>query len=554
MEKNRVKIAVVEDNGMARTNMRNHLLAMGFSDINCFSHGRELKTALKKRQFDLLLMDFHLGQNKNGVEVIQDLQKDGLLKFSTSIIFVTSDRMPMIVGQIVDVHPDALVLKPYTIKSVERTVENSLALHFQLKPIFKLMDEDNFAQALETLDQLISANTLSKQRGALIKLRARLLVKLQRFSDASTLYKSVLESSDKIIWARWGLIQSSYLEGEIDRSEAMLSELIGPHLTNDKACEWLARINISKKQFVKAEEFLEKIKDGEISNTAARLKVYLLQAQDKMGEAIELLERKRDSNRNIRERYEELSFDLARCYLTIAESKNSNEREQSLQVARFLIGSAARKSVDDEIEVKRNYMNALVAVLEGDTQKANELLNREGMENLQGVEISTMTDAVKAWMGAGNERRASEILTECERKLASIDDENEKTIASLMTAKSEETLGAKRPRALKFNKEGLELYVKDKFDDALEYFYQAYSLFPGEAAFGLNLLQCMVEAQKAEHKNVRTLTLLQELQQQQLSEANDERLRGVANQVKAKHDAFVVKDSAPSDQQQETKE
>ncbi|MEI8649199.1 hypothetical protein P4S73_17115 [Paraglaciecola sp. Hal342] len=82
--------------------------------MGCFSNGRELKAHVRLRRVDLLLMDYHLGQNKNGVEVVQELQEKGLLKSSTSIIFITSDRLPMIVGQIVDVHPDALWSSSHT--------------------------------------------------------------------------------------------------------------------------------------------------------------------------------------------------------------------------------------------------------------------------------------------------------------------------------------------------------------------------------------------------------------------------------------------------------
>ena len=64
MEKRKVNIAVVEDNGMARINLRNHLLEMDFNGVNCFSQGRDLKVDMKHRNYDLLLMDFHLGDNK----------------------------------------------------------------------------------------------------------------------------------------------------------------------------------------------------------------------------------------------------------------------------------------------------------------------------------------------------------------------------------------------------------------------------------------------------------------------------------------------------------
>ena len=132
----KVKVAVVEDNGMARTNIRNHLLDMGFSQISCFSNGRELKSNLKSQRLDLLLMDFHLGQNKNGVEVVQDLQKQNQITHSTCVMFITSDRLPLIIGQIVDVHPEALVVKPYTIRNLVKNISNCLALHQYLMPVY----------------------------------------------------------------------------------------------------------------------------------------------------------------------------------------------------------------------------------------------------------------------------------------------------------------------------------------------------------------------------------------------------------------------------------
>ncbi len=125
----KVRVAIVEDNGMARINIRNHLLDMGFSQISCFSNGRELKANIKNKKLDLLLMDFHLGQNKNGVEVVQDLQKQKQITHATCVIFITCDRLPLIIGQIADVHPDALIIKPYTINNLANNISNCLSLH-----------------------------------------------------------------------------------------------------------------------------------------------------------------------------------------------------------------------------------------------------------------------------------------------------------------------------------------------------------------------------------------------------------------------------------------
>ena len=140
----KVKVAVVEDNGMARANIRNHLLDMGFSQINCFGNGRELKATMKTQKVDLLLMDFHLGQNKNGVEVVQDLQKQKNITHTTCVMFITCDRVPLIIGQIFDVHPEALVIKPYTIKTLVKHISNCLNLHKYLMPVYEMMDDENY--------------------------------------------------------------------------------------------------------------------------------------------------------------------------------------------------------------------------------------------------------------------------------------------------------------------------------------------------------------------------------------------------------------------------
>lgn len=531
---------------MARINLRNHLLEMDFEDVVCFSNGRELRAHLKLRDIDLLLMDFHLGQHKNGVEVIEEVQKAGLIKNSTSIIFITSDRLPMIVGQIVDVHPDALIIKPYTINSIKQNVTRCLDLRHFMMPILKQMDEDKHEQALITLDEMLKESENPRKNSSLVKLRARILIKLGRYDEASKIYKTILKGSDKIIWAKWGLIQSYHLNGQVEESEALLLDMTDTQLTNDKACEWLARISIDGNQYGKAEEYMEKIRDGELSLNAARLKAYIYQAQERGSEAIELLEKKRESNRGIRERFDELSLDLARCYLNEAEGKASNERDDKLQVAKFLIGSAGRKVADPQLTVKKDYMYALAALLEGDKKKANEILARPGMDELEGADLPTMTDAISAWQTAGNKVKAIEILKICQQKLAAANDSNEKTISAMLVAKNEETIGEKKPQALAYNKEGLERFVKKDYQQATHCFYQAYLLFPREIAFSLNLLQGMVDAEVVKYETIDTLRFLKELERRQLTPGNQKRLDVISAKISDNQEIFGEQTDAPS--------
>lgn len=543
MERFKFNIAIVEDNGMARIHLRNHLMEMGFTRVACFSQGRELRQQLRKGHFDLILMDFHLGDNKNGVEVIQDLNKEGLLKYTTSLIFITSDRLPLIVGQIVDIHPDDLIIKPYTIKILGKVVNAVIDFNAVCMPVLKLMDEHKWTEAFDRFEDIERQNTQARQRTAFLKLRARLLLKLQRFDQATALYEGVLSQSSKVIWARWGVIHTQFLAGKVDISETLLQEMLGAHLTNDKACEWLARICVSKKEYVKAEEYIDQISERSLSVTASKLKAYLYQIQEKFDDAIALLERKRASNKHVRERYTELSLELARCYLQLAESKPENDRSKPIQVARFLIGSAGRSHLELDLHLKRHYISVMAAILENDLDKATELLAQEGTADLEKADVSTMTDAVKAWVDMGDEKRAAQILYDCEKYAENSDNLSDKTISNLLVNQREEELGERRPRALKFNKQGLDLYSEKKFADAVDYFYQAYILFPKEAAFGLNMLQSMVEARIAKHKDSKTLRIFNELDKRDLNNSNRNRLNDIGHKISSEKDLFIIADT-----------
>ena len=536
----KIKVAVVEDNGMARANIRNHLLDMGFSQISCFSNGRELKANMKNHKLDLLLMDFHLGLNKNGVEVVQDLQKLKLINHSTCVMFITSDRMPLIIGQIVDVHPEALVIKPYTIRNLVKNISSCLDLHNYLMPIYEMMDEDNYPQALVLLDHLLEENAKPKKRSALTKLRARLLTKLGSYAEAAELYRGILQQSDKVIWAKWGLIQNLFLDDQIEESETLLQELTDTELTNDKACEWLARISVSNNLYSKAENYMHQIREGQLSIPAARLKAFIYQALDRGSEAITLLEKKRESNRSIRERYDEISLDLARCYIVEAELAEGADRTSDLQVAKFLIGAAGRKLSDPSLAVKKDYMFAMIAFMEGNVVKANEILARPGMSQLQDAEISTITDAVQAWRNVGDIDKAKDFLQLSQQKLEELEDGNEKAVSSMQISKSEESIGERRPQAIEFNKTGLQKYTNKEFLAASDDFYNAYQLFPRELAFSLNLLQSMVDGELLEYKKVKTLDFLAELQSRELNLGNQKRLEEIVSRITKKKEIYFI--------------
>ncbi len=523
MLKYKIKIAIVEDNATARLNLRSHLLSLGEFDIASYTNGKELRNGLRTIDFDLVVIDFHLGQTKNGVEWIQYLSEAKLIKPSTGIIFLTSDRLPQTISQILDIYPDVLIIKPYTIKTLHASITHYLNVRTKIKPALDFLDNEQSNLALNFIDKTLQ-NGLDKRASTdFIKLKGQLLIKEQRFAESAELYGAILARSSNVLWAHWGLIKSEFLSGQWRHCQDMLDGLIGEQLTKDKAYEWMACVEIGKENYALAEKILDNIKENELTIPATKLKVLAYKMQGRSEEAIRLLEKKRQSNFTVKERFDEYTIELARYHLQIAENTEANERAETLHTAKCLIGNASRSILDRQTQHQRDFMLALASILEGDKQRAEKILLDKTVGDATNAKLATMVDAIKVWFGLGMEENAREVWNEVDRKLSAKDDQIDLILGDNLILETERALGLSEEKAKRVNDQGMVHYLGNQVNDAIELFYKARQLNPGVPAFTLNLLQCLSDIKKAEYKDQKTLTLVDELSDKTLSQSNRKR-------------------------------
>ncbi|WP_100641613.1 response regulator [Alteromonas facilis] len=540
-----LRLAIVEDNASARIHLRSHLLALGQLDIFSFSNGKELKAALRTQSVDIVISDFHLGQNKNGVEWVKSLQKSGMLKPSTGIIFITSDQTAQTIGQILDIQPDFLVVKPYTIRSIKQVLTQYMAIRKLVANVLHALDKQQYEQALKALDKVIQDPNAKRYKIHLLKLRARILMLMKDYDSAMALYQSVLNRSNNVIWARWGKIKCLFMQGDWNSCQSAIGDLLELQFTQNKAYEWLACIAFEEKNFEKAERWLDNIKMSELTMQATRLKTLTYQMQERLDDAIQFLEKKRLSQMSVREQRDELTFELADCHIRHAVNLKANERQENLHIARRLIGNASRNAADRQAHQRRDYMLCYSHVLEGDTDKAQKLLENEWMHDFSRSETSTMMIASQVWFAVGDESRAQQILELCALKSATLDDQIEHVMVESQLVESEKAMGLAEQSALEHNKKGTEAFIAGHNDVALSEFFNAHKLAEHIPAFAINLLQSMVRDQKSNFKGVHALPLLDHLQHQQLSETNRQRLEELSDVINEDYERYAAQDAFP---------
>ncbi len=528
---NPLRIAIVEDNATARTNLRSHLLSLKSYDIASYSNGKELRNGLRTADFDAIFIDYHLGQNKNGVEWIQELRDTNLLKASTGIIFVTSDSMPNTIGQILDMYPDLIIIKPYTIRNLLSSFTHYEKVRDKIKPALDYLNKKSYELALDFIDDKLNNGIENRFRSDFIKLKGRVLLQAQKYESAADLYNKVLNRSQNVMWAHWGLIKSEFFIGKWNHCQDMLDRLIEQSLTKDKAYEWLASVELGKKNYQKAEALLDKIKESELSIQATRLKTMCFKMQGKTDAAIKLLERKIQGNLSIRERMVDYTMELARYHLHLADQVAKNHQKQDeLNEAKKLIGRASRNILDRHAEMQKDYMLALAHLMEDDAQKAHKImLANEQHHRMEDASIVTKIDAVKVWFGLGEKGKANELLESCDETLMSQVNHIDSIVSTELISSTEKSLGIEKNRALAINEKGMAHFQKSQQTKALQCFHRAYVMFPGVPAFALNLLQSLYECGQYEYKGVNADTIINDLQNLALNDKNQHRFNMLAD-------------------------
>lgn len=534
-----LRVAIVEDNATARSNLRSHLMSLENLEIASYSNGNELRNGLRLNDMDLILMDFHLGQTKNGVEWISNLTDKGLFKPSSGLVFITSDSMPQTIGQILDLYPDFILIKPYTIKSLRANLKHYITIRKEILPALQYMDQENYKAGLTFIDDRLNNLSNKRFKNDYLKLKGRLLMASKDYKQASELYAGILERSSNVLWAHWGLIKSEFFNGDWEKCQELLCGLISQRLTKDKALEWLASLSIGQKRYKEAEAFLDSIKVNELSIQATRLKALAYNMQDKTKDTRELLEKKLQNNMSVKDRMNDYALELARFHIQMADmfvqklaventKADQDSKQESLQAARMLIGKASRNNRDQQLDVKKDYMLALAYLLDDETAKAKEIAEKADSSSLlESAGPSTMIDAVKVFFGIGQNEKAKRVLEACDECLLKQDDHIDGFICNEMIEEIEETHNLEKERALHSNELGLKFYKKKEYIPALQCFHKSYNMFPGIPAFSLNLLQCLSDVDQTEYKTIKAQKLFNELQSLTLSDKNQSRLNGI---------------------------
>ena len=248
------KILVVDDFPEFRTAIKRMVEAFGATNVDTSSNGEDAIALIKAKHYDAILCDYNLGEGKDGQQVLEEAKFKGVIKEDQIFILLTAENTAEMVMGALEYEPDGYLVKPFTKEMVHQRLLKSVAKKQAFADIYSAMANNEFAKALALCEEKI--NSASGLTATCLKIKGRLLIKLQMFAEGVQFYDSML-SSKKMPWILMGRGQCYYHLQKYAQALADFEEIVALSSVNVEGYDWVAKAKLAMNDLSGAQEVLE---------------------------------------------------------------------------------------------------------------------------------------------------------------------------------------------------------------------------------------------------------------------------------------------------------
>ncbi|MER2490456.1 tetratricopeptide repeat-containing response regulator [Catenovulum sediminis] len=483
------KVMVVDDCEPIRSAVKGMLQKIGFVTIVSAANGNQALQKATDTRFDFILVDFNLGDGKDGYQLFEELKYKKLLAPHCCFFIISAENRRPYVHGLVELLPDDFLLKPFTYKGLEMRFSRALAKKVTLNKVYESISENDTNVAIQECNEIIkndSANALLA-----LRMKGELLIKQHNPEKALKLYNNVLNKRESS-WALLGKAIATLKGGDLTEAESLFFELLDRDDTRLEAYDWLGRLNIEREDTVTAFEML--MEAGKISprnlfrqRAIANLAIANGETEEAVRAYSRILKNSRFSVFDTPENY----LNFARCLLDLCDDSNKLEVAKQITKCTDLLKDIDKRFYSDTVKAQELVIKARVQVLKGNMQDARVNLEESEKHDSPYDSADDRLDKAKAYFSTGNLSRSDEIMATLD-EISENDDLISATLQVLINKEkaSHEEL---RERIRELNNEGLALYQKAQYPQSVECFVEAYQYMPNNASLALNLVQSITK-------------------------------------------------------------
>lgn len=115
----KVNILIVEDEAIVALDIKRTILKMGFSVTNMARNHDDALCSIKEKSPDIILLDIHLKNSKDGIETAKEIQKIA----NIPIIYLTAFSDDKTIERAVQTNPVGYLVKPFKREDLKSTLQ-----------------------------------------------------------------------------------------------------------------------------------------------------------------------------------------------------------------------------------------------------------------------------------------------------------------------------------------------------------------------------------------------------------------------------------------------
>jgi len=149
---------IVDDMPDARAQLMRILKDYGSSNVDSVGNAEEAVDICTKKQYDLVIADYNLGQGANGQQLLEELKHQKLLQNTALFIMITAENASHYVLHALEYAPDDFLQKPISRDSLRPRLDAALLKNEYLAEIKQALDQGKAGKAIGVAESLANQN------------------------------------------------------------------------------------------------------------------------------------------------------------------------------------------------------------------------------------------------------------------------------------------------------------------------------------------------------------------------------------------------------------
>jgi DNA-binding NarL/FixJ family response regulator/Flp pilus assembly protein TadD len=244
---------IIEPHAGMRASIHNMLNLCGLTKIDHAGSSGNAVKHLGLKSFDLILCEYDLEGGQDGQQLLEDLRHHKLISLSTMFFMVTAEGNYGKVVSAAELAPTDYILKPFTADRLLERIARALDKRNVFMPVYQFMEVGNQRDAIAACIEGVKNHP--RYSIDFLRLRAELHMFLGEPGEAEPIYAQLYEAK-AIAWARLGLAKTLFMRERYAEAQTMLEQLVDSNKKFVDAYDWLAKTQAAVGEMEKSQATL----------------------------------------------------------------------------------------------------------------------------------------------------------------------------------------------------------------------------------------------------------------------------------------------------------